>query len=121
MYLHKSVKVTFDPAKRERNLSERGLDFADAARVFNGQELSVEDNRFDYGETRIITLGRLGTRQVRVVWTQRGGSRRVISMRYCRDNEAKRFREAANRAASGMEGAEEVSSSSEGSGRDESS
>jgi uncharacterized protein len=51
------VKITFNPAKRDEVLRERGLDLADAASVFTGQELSVEDNREDYGETRILTLG----------------------------------------------------------------
>jgi hypothetical protein len=31
---NKSIKVTFDPAKRARTLAERGLDFAEAVMVF---------------------------------------------------------------------------------------
>jgi uncharacterized DUF497 family protein len=31
------MEVTFDPAKRDATLKERGLDFADAATIFGGE------------------------------------------------------------------------------------
>ena len=37
------MTLTFDQAKREKTLSERGLDFADAAAVFAGITLEIED------------------------------------------------------------------------------
>jgi hypothetical protein len=40
-------------------MTERGLDFADAARVFEGVTVETEDTRKDYGEMRIICFGRL--------------------------------------------------------------
>ena len=48
------MRITFDPAKREKTWRQRGLDFADAAVVFSGATLEVQDTRQDYGETRII-------------------------------------------------------------------
>jgi len=39
------MRITFDPAKRDKTLAERGLDFADAALVFAGITLEVEDTR----------------------------------------------------------------------------
>ena len=48
------MRVTFDPAKRERTLAESGLDFDDAAIVFRGVTVEFEDTRKDYGEPRII-------------------------------------------------------------------
>ena len=40
------MAITFDPAKRERTLSERGLDFADAGEVFaGGKEEVIEAGR----------------------------------------------------------------------------
>ena len=48
------MRVTFDSAKREKTLAERGLDFADAALVFAGVTIEVEDTRRNYGKTRII-------------------------------------------------------------------
>ena len=37
------MRITFDPAKRDATLAERGLDFADAAIVFSGTTLEVEE------------------------------------------------------------------------------
>ena len=53
------MRITFDPSKRRATLAERGLDFRDAARVFEGPTLEVEDRRKDYGETRIVCFGYL--------------------------------------------------------------
>ena len=50
---------SLDPAKNEKTLAERGLDFADAALVFVGVTLEVEDTPRNYGETRIICYGLL--------------------------------------------------------------
>jgi uncharacterized DUF497 family protein len=41
------VAVSFDPAKRDRTLAERRLDFADAARLFAGLHTTLEDTRQD--------------------------------------------------------------------------
>lgn len=87
------MKITCDPTKRERTLAERGLDFMDAAKVFEGRTLTLEDDRFDYGETRFQTYGVLGDRVVMVVWTPRDEVRHVISMRHCHEREARKVRE----------------------------
>src|SRR3990170_3269351 len=47
------MKITFDNAKRLQTLADRKIDFEDAAQVFAGRTLTVEDNRFDYGEDRL--------------------------------------------------------------------
>ena len=75
------MPVTFDPAKRDKTLLERGLDFADAAFVFEGDILEVEDIRHDYGEARIICYGLLAGRMVVVGYTPRGADRHVVRMR----------------------------------------
>ena len=81
------MKITFDPSKRAVTLQQRGLDMARAADVFEGSTLSVEDNRIDYGETRWITIGHLDRRMVVLVWTERPGERRIISMRKANERE----------------------------------
>jgi uncharacterized protein len=81
------MEITFDPAKRERTLLERGLDFCAAAQVFNGRVYEIEDTRRDYGEKRMMSFGLLDGRMVVVVWTARGNSRRIISMRYAHETE----------------------------------
>ena len=86
-----AYRITYDPAKRQRSLDERGLDFLDAARVFEGVTIDSEDVREDYGETRMVTVGHLRDRMVVVVWTERGDARHVISMRKANDRERARY------------------------------
>jgi hypothetical protein len=85
------MKITFDPVKRASTLTDRSLDFADAAEVFAGKVLNIPDERRDYGEPRIITVGSLRGRMVIVVWTPRGNARHVFSMRKANDREKTRF------------------------------
>jgi uncharacterized DUF497 family protein len=81
------VKITFDPAKRQAALTDRGLNFADAEMVFAGRTINLQDTRRDYGEARFQTIGFLADRMVMVVWTPRGEARHVMSMRKCNDRE----------------------------------
>jgi uncharacterized protein len=86
------MPTTFDPAKRDWTLANRGLDFAvDAERVFSGDVVTVIDRRFEYGEIRHVTAGFLDERMVVIVWTSRGVNRHIISMRYCHEKEKKRW------------------------------
>ncbi|MHB1233595.1 MAG: BrnT family toxin [Burkholderiales bacterium] len=85
------MRITFDPSKRDKTLSERGLDFADAALIFAGVTLEVEDTRKDYGETRVICYGMLEGRIVVVGYTPRGADRHVFSMRKANEREQKRI------------------------------
>ncbi len=75
------MRITFDPAKREETLKNRKLDFKHANKIFTGLHYSFVDDREDYGEVRQITVGYMDTRMVVIVWTQRGNTRRIISMR----------------------------------------
>ena len=81
------MTVEFDDAKRARTLAERGLDMARAGEVFDGDCLTVEDDRVDYGEPRYITIGFVDERMVVLVWTPRGNVHRIISMRKANDRE----------------------------------
>ncbi len=82
------MAITFDPAKREWTLRQRGLDFATDAEVVFASPYAIEiDDRFDYGETRYISAGYINLRMVVMVWTPRGDDRHVISMRYCHGKE----------------------------------
>lgn len=85
------MRITFDPAKRAKTLADRGLDFADAAKVFAGITLEVEDTRKDYGEMRIICFGHLEGRMVVVGYTPRGAGRHVFSMRKANEREQSRL------------------------------
>lgn len=80
------MKIGFDPAKHEWNLRERGLGFDSAARIFLGDTIEWDDDRFDYGERRMQALGRIDDVVIRVVFTWRldideGPYRWIISAR----------------------------------------
>jgi uncharacterized protein len=86
------MRITCDPAKREETLRLRGLDMLRAKKVFAGPHFTRPDDRNDYGEPRLVTVGWLDDRLVVFVWTPRGSARRVISMRHCHEREAKKVR-----------------------------
>jgi uncharacterized DUF497 family protein len=85
------MQIDFDPGKRNKTLSERGLDFARADEVFAGVHFTGEDTREDYAESRYITIGKLDGRMVVMVWTPRGEARRIISMRKANEREQARY------------------------------
>ena len=85
------MKITFDPRKRDEALLARGLNFEDAALVFAGVTLELEDTRRDYGETRMICFGKLEGRMVVVGYAPRGADRHVFSMRKANDREKRRI------------------------------
>jgi uncharacterized DUF497 family protein len=85
------VRITFDPAKRDKTYAARRFAFEDAAIVFQGVTLEVEDKRKDYGETRIICYGRLIGRMVVIGYTPRGDDRHVFSMRKANAREEARI------------------------------
>ncbi|PHV30260.1 hypothetical protein CSQ94_27100 [Janthinobacterium sp. BJB312] len=87
------MRITFDAAKREKTLRERGLDFARAREVFDGLTITLPDQRQDYGEPRFITAGWLDERLIVLVWTPRGLARRIISMRKANEREIAKYKQ----------------------------
>ncbi|MFK7848503.1 MAG: BrnT family toxin [Rhodothermales bacterium] len=85
------MDIEYPPIKRDATLADRGLDMARAAEIFEGATLTVADDRKDYGETRLITIGFLEARMVVMVWTQRGAARRIISLRKANEREQKTY------------------------------
>ncbi len=71
----------WDEEKSEANLKARGFDFAYAASIFDLPTLEMDDGRADYGERRVQAIGRVGADVLFVVYTWRGGVRRIISAR----------------------------------------
>jgi uncharacterized protein len=64
--------ITWDEGKRRKNLQDHGVDFADLESFFDGDLLTREDRRADYGERRFQTIGLLFEVALFVVWTPRG-------------------------------------------------
>jgi len=85
------MQILCDPAKWEQTLADRGMDFADAALVFAGLTLEVEDTRKSYGETRISCCGLLVGRMVVVGYTPRGADRHIFSMMKANEREKTRI------------------------------
>ena len=89
-----AVDFEWDPRKNRANLRKHGIDFEDAIEVFEGTCLEGPDERFDYGERRMIAYGQMGPHIVAVVFVQRGDCRRIVSARKATKAEAKAYLEA---------------------------
>ena len=74
------MRVIYDPRKRDLILARRGLDFARANLAFDGFHLTRSDPAHSDMEERFITVGLLDGSVVIIVWTERDGTRRVITM-----------------------------------------
>ncbi len=85
------MEFTWDEKKRKTNIKKRGLDFADAKMVFSGATFTFEDDRFDYGEQRFLTMGLLRGVVIVIAHTERGEAIRVISMRKATKHEQEIF------------------------------
>ncbi len=87
------MKLSWDEAKRQQTLTERGLDFADAAEMFANRTYTFPDERKAYGEARNVTIGFLRERMMVVVWTQRSATRHIISMRKANEREIAKYQD----------------------------
>ena len=89
------MRFSWDPAKNERNIRERGLSFAEAAPMWEGPMLVWIDNRRDYGEVREIGLGTVGPRVMVVGWVRRGDDDvHIFSFRKANARETKQYQAA---------------------------
>lgn len=85
------MKFDWDEAKRLANIEKHGVDFADVPPMFNGDVFTIEDQRFDYGETRYLTFGLLKFRVIVVAHTEEDNVIRIISARKATKNEEKHY------------------------------
>ncbi len=89
----------WDHAKKRINVAKHGLDFADAEQVLTGPCVTFVDDRLDYGEERLITLGLLDGRVVIIAHAPRGDDiTRIISMRKANRREQKIYQERLGKA-----------------------
>jgi len=73
------MEFEWDADKREANLEKHGVDFRIAIRIFDGPTVDRADDRRDYGEERVISIGEFEGRVLVVVSTDRLGAKRIIS------------------------------------------
>ena len=81
----------WDEEKRQQNLLKHSVDFLYAALIFEGETVTLVDDRQDYGETRYLALGKVGEDIFAVVYTMRGDIIRLISARKARKKEYERY------------------------------
>jgi len=87
------MRIEWDPARNRTNFSKHGLRFEDAELVFSGPCVTFIDDRFDYGEDRLITLGLLHARLVIIVHAPFDDGTRIVSMRKGNRHEQKIYQE----------------------------
>ncbi|MEB3191966.1 MAG: BrnT family toxin [Snowella sp.] len=85
------MDISFDPAKNERNIRERGLSFEEVAQFDFETALFLIDNRQNYGETRYIAVGYLEKRLHILCFTETLTGIRIISFRKANLREVKKY------------------------------
>ena len=85
------MEFEWDENKRLSNLQKHGVDFVDIPNLFNGDTITFEDTRFDYGEQRLITFGLLLGRVLVVVHTEHRDRIRIISARKATKHEERLY------------------------------
>jgi uncharacterized protein len=87
------MRYTWDPAKDALNRRKHGLSLADGIDALEDPEQnSWVDDRFDYGEVRIVTLGMNRNRVLFAVSTERDKNwTRIISVRKAEKHEIRQY------------------------------
>ena len=85
------MRFEWDEEKRRSNIRRHEIDFADAERVFAGETITFLDDRFDYGEMRLLTFGLLWGEVVAIVHTETNDVIRVMSLRKASKDEEKTY------------------------------
>ena len=73
------MEFEWDEEKRKRVLREHGVDLLYAALIFEGDVLTRIDDRTDYGEVRLISLGMVEDECFCLVHPERSGRTRLIT------------------------------------------
>jgi len=74
------MNFEWDDIKRKSNIEKHGIDFIDAPIIFDSYTLTIEDDRYDYGEERFVSFGIIEERVVVVVHTENEDSIKIISI-----------------------------------------
>ncbi len=85
------MNITFDPAKDEANLAKHDVSLGLAVEFEWDSALTWPDTRKDYGESRAACIGYVGLRLYVLVYVNREGERRIISLRKANRREVERY------------------------------
>ncbi|MFC5345497.1 BrnT family toxin [Brevundimonas staleyi] len=79
--------IEFDPDKDAANIAKHGMSLQLANRIDLARAVVIPDARSDYGETRWLAYDDIEARLHVLVFTERGGLIRAISLRKANDRE----------------------------------
>lgn len=85
------MRVEFDPAKDAVNQAKHGLSLSLAEELDWDAALVWVDDRYEYGELRMIALAPKTETLYYVAFVERGEARRIISLRRANRREVKRY------------------------------
>ncbi|MGH8788971.1 MAG: BrnT family toxin [Cupriavidus necator] len=85
------MPLVFDPAKDLANQIKHGIPLALADAFEMDSALIRDDLRFAYGEGRMVATGLIGNRVFVMVYTMRGETMRVISLRKANRREVLKY------------------------------
>ena len=85
------MHIEFDAAKDEANQTKHGVSLILAAELDWESALVWVDERIDYGEARVVALGRIAETLYYVAFVDRGDARRIISLRRANRREVKHY------------------------------
>ena len=87
------MRCTFDPTKDQANQSKHGVSLALAENFEWDSAVVWPDDRRDYSEPRQCALGYIADRLVNLVFVDRAGKRRIISLRKANKREERIYAE----------------------------
>lgn len=85
------MRIEFDPAKDSTNQAKHGASLSVASELDWEAALVWVDERFEYGETRMIALAPKDNILYCVAFVDRGEVRRIISLRRANRREVKHY------------------------------
>jgi uncharacterized protein len=77
--------------KERENIQKHGISFARAAKMFRNPVVRWVDDRWDYGETRMIAIGHNEGFFMRVTYTLRGRKIRIISAQKAKNHDKRQY------------------------------
>ncbi len=85
------MEILYSSGKNQSNFIKHGVFLAEANKLEWDALIVEEDTRHDYGEIRMIGFAPIGVRLFCVVFTDRDGFRRIISLRKANKREVKHY------------------------------
>ena len=84
------MDIAYDTLKDAANIAKHGLSLADFRGFDTDPSIDVDD-RYDYGEVRLLARGRIGGRGYCVVFTVANSVMRIISFRRAHEKEMRLY------------------------------